>query len=221
MHERAFGLDGVVQIVSGPGVQHLCQRDATQRGCCFVRPRSSSVTCWNRTRLAFRARANAATSCSGVSDTVSACGSFGSKSTNSSPAQKAWKRTGKTRRSASSKCCKQWNADHSPGAGGRTSSSRGSVLTSRRQRSGVVERTAWTSANQVVNEHLLLSDPMPERDRNRSLSHTCFLTGLFLEPLSYPTKQMPGHFLPDVCPEIHLLSSRTPFLFCIKRWTHS
>src|SRR6266568_6369430 len=76
VHERAFGLDGVVQIVSGPGVQHLCQRDATQRGCCFVRPRSSSVTCWNRTRLSCRARANAATSCSGVSDTVSACGSF-------------------------------------------------------------------------------------------------------------------------------------------------
>src|SRR6266571_9200795 len=32
VHERAFGLDGVVQIVSGPGVQHLYQRDATQRG---------------------------------------------------------------------------------------------------------------------------------------------------------------------------------------------
>ena len=78
-------------------------------GCCFVRPRSSSVTCSNRTRLAFRARANAAASCSGASDAVPACGSFGSKSTNSCPAKKAWKRTGKTRRSASSKCCKQWS----------------------------------------------------------------------------------------------------------------
>src|SRR6516164_7561625 len=139
-------------------------------GCCFVRPRSSSVTCLNRRRLAFRARANAATSCSGVSDQVPACGSFGSKSTNSCPAKKTWKRTGKTRRSASSKCCKQWSADHSPAAGGRVSSSMGSVLTSRGPRSGVVERTAWTSANQGVNEYLLLSNPLPEEDSNRSLS---------------------------------------------------
>ncbi len=35
LHERAFGLDGVVQIVNGPGVQHLCQRDGTQRGMPF------------------------------------------------------------------------------------------------------------------------------------------------------------------------------------------
>ena len=77
--------------------------------------------------------------------------------------QKAWKRTGKTRRSASSKCCKHWSADHSPAAGGRVSRSIGSVLTSRCQRSGVVERTAWTSASQVVNEHLLLSILCPKR----------------------------------------------------------
>src|SRR5256885_15683089 len=32
-----------------------------------------------------------------------------------------------------------------------------------------------------------------------------FLTGLFLSPQSYPTKRIPGHFLPDVCPEIHPL----------------
>src|SRR5215467_12397111 len=32
VHERSFGLDGVVQIVSGPGVQHLRQRDRTQSG---------------------------------------------------------------------------------------------------------------------------------------------------------------------------------------------
>jgi hypothetical protein len=174
-------------------------------GCCFVRPRSSSVTCLNRTRLAFRARANATTSCSGVSDAVPACGSFGSKSTNSRPAKKAWKRTGKTRCSASSKCSKHWSADHSPGAGGRVSSSRGSVLTSRCQRSGVVERTACTSANQGVNEHLLLSDPLPEEDRDLSLSYKCFLRGHFLSPPSYPTKRMPGHLLPDVCTEIHPL----------------
>ena len=30
LHQRSFGLDGVVQIVSGPGVQHLLQRDRTQ-----------------------------------------------------------------------------------------------------------------------------------------------------------------------------------------------
>ena len=172
-------------------------------GCCFVRPRSSSVTCLNRTRLSCRARANAAASCSGVSASVPACGSFGSKSTKSCPAKKAWKRTGKTRRSASSKCCKQWSADHSPVAGGRVSRSIGSVLTSRCQRSGVMERTACTSANQVVNEHLLLSDPLPEEDRNRYLSYNCFLTRLFLSPQSYPTKWIPVHFLPDVCPEIH------------------
>src|SRR5437667_3563176 len=171
-------------------------------GCCFVRLRSSSVTCLNKTRLSCRARANATTSCSGVSNAVPTCGSFGSKSTNSCPAKKAWKRTGKTRCSASSKCCKQWSADHSPAAGGRVSRSIGSVLTSRCQRSGVVERTACTSANQGVNKHLLLSDPMPEEDRNRSLSYKCFLTGLFLSPQSYPTKLMLGHFLPDVCPEI-------------------
>ena len=35
LHERSFGLDGVVQIVSSPGVQHLCQRDGTQRGVLF------------------------------------------------------------------------------------------------------------------------------------------------------------------------------------------
>jgi hypothetical protein len=35
LHERSFGLDGVVQIVSGPGVQHLRQRDRTQRGMLF------------------------------------------------------------------------------------------------------------------------------------------------------------------------------------------
>ena len=122
-------------------------------GCCFVRPRSSSVTCLNRRRLSCRARANAATSCEGVSDSVPACGSFGSKSTNSCPAKKAWKRTGKTRRSASSKCCKHWSANHSPAAGGRVSRSIGSVLTSRCQRSGVVERTACTSANQVALSH--------------------------------------------------------------------
>src|SRR6266699_5067609 len=174
-------------------------------GCCFVRPRSSSVTCLNRTRLAFRACANAATSCEGVSDWVLGCGSFGSKSTKSCPVKKAWKRTGKTRRSASSKCCKQWSADHSPAAGGRVSRSIGSVLTSRCQRSGVVERTALTSANQVVNEHLLLSDSMPEEDINRSLSYKSFLTGLFFSPQSYPTKRKPGHCLPDVCAEIHPL----------------
>src|SRR5205807_10564570 len=56
-------------------------------------------------------------------------------------------------------------------AGERVSRSIGSVLTSRCQRSGVVERTACTSANQVVNEHLLLPDPLPEEDRNRSLSY--------------------------------------------------
>src|SRR5260370_18074762 len=177
-------------------------------GCCFVRPRSSSVTCLNRIRLAFRARANAATSCEGVSDSVPACGSFGSKSTNSCPAKKAWKRTGKTRRSASSKCCKQWIADHCPAAGGRVRRSIGSVLTSRCQRSGVVERTARTSSNQVVNEHLLLFDPLPEEDINRSLSSKCFLTGLFLSPQSYPTKRKPGHCLPNVCPEIHPLLRR-------------
>jgi hypothetical protein len=79
------------------------------------------------------------------------------------------------------------------------------VLTSRCQRSGVVERTACTSANQVVNEHLLLSDPLPEEDRNSYLSYKCFLTALFLSPQSYPTTRMPGHFLPDVCAEIHPL----------------
>jgi len=30
LHERSFCLDGVVQIVSRPGVQQLCQRDDTQ-----------------------------------------------------------------------------------------------------------------------------------------------------------------------------------------------
>src|SRR6266571_5450374 len=35
LHERSFGLDGVVQIVSCPGVQHLCQSDDTQRGMLF------------------------------------------------------------------------------------------------------------------------------------------------------------------------------------------
>ena len=35
LHERSFGLDGVVQIVSCPCVQHLCQRDDTQRGMLF------------------------------------------------------------------------------------------------------------------------------------------------------------------------------------------
>src|SRR2546427_5039462 len=129
-------------------------------------------------------KTNAATSCEGVSDSVPACGSFGSKSTNSCPAKKAWKRRGKTRRSASSTCCKQWSADHSPAAGGRVSRSIGSVLTSRGPRSGVVERTARTSANQVVNEHLLLSDPLPEEDRNLSLSYKCFLRGHFLSPPS-------------------------------------
>jgi len=34
-HERSLGLDGVVQIVSGPGVQHLCQRDGAQHGMLF------------------------------------------------------------------------------------------------------------------------------------------------------------------------------------------
>ena len=89
-------------------------------------------------------------------------------------ATKAWKRIGKTRRSASSKCCKHWSADHSPAAGGRVNRSIGSVLTSRCQRSGVVERIAWTSANQVVNEHLLLSDSLPEEGRKTSLSYTCY-----------------------------------------------
>src|SRR6266700_7488807 len=35
LHERSFGLDGVVQIVSGPSVQHLRQCDRTQRGMLF------------------------------------------------------------------------------------------------------------------------------------------------------------------------------------------
>ena len=35
LHERSFCLDGVVQIVSCPGVQHLCQSDDTQRGMLF------------------------------------------------------------------------------------------------------------------------------------------------------------------------------------------
>src|SRR5215470_4903781 len=35
LHERSFGLDGVVQIVSCPGVQHLCQRDGSQSGMLF------------------------------------------------------------------------------------------------------------------------------------------------------------------------------------------
>ena len=35
MHERSFGLDGVVQVVGCPGVQHLCQSDGTQRGMLF------------------------------------------------------------------------------------------------------------------------------------------------------------------------------------------
>src|SRR5205823_13374736 len=43
LHERSFGLDGVVQIVSRPGVQHLCQRDDTQRGM-LLRP-SQTVIC--------------------------------------------------------------------------------------------------------------------------------------------------------------------------------
>ena len=35
LHERSFGLDGVVQIVSSPGVQHLCQSDSAQLGMLF------------------------------------------------------------------------------------------------------------------------------------------------------------------------------------------
>ncbi len=35
LHERSFGLDGVVQVVGCPGVQHLCQSDGTQRGMLF------------------------------------------------------------------------------------------------------------------------------------------------------------------------------------------
>ncbi len=35
LHERSFGLDGMVQIVSCPSVQHLCQSDDTQRGMLF------------------------------------------------------------------------------------------------------------------------------------------------------------------------------------------
>ena len=30
LHECPFGLDGMVQIVSGPGMQHLCQSDSAQ-----------------------------------------------------------------------------------------------------------------------------------------------------------------------------------------------
>lgn len=32
LHECAFGLDSVVQIVSGPRLKHLCQRDGPQLG---------------------------------------------------------------------------------------------------------------------------------------------------------------------------------------------
>ena len=35
LHERSFGLDGVVQVVGCPGVHHLCQSDGTQRGMLF------------------------------------------------------------------------------------------------------------------------------------------------------------------------------------------
>src|SRR5262252_8063677 len=50
--------------------------------------------------------------------------------------------------------------------------------------------------------------PMPEEDRNRSLSYTCFLTDFFRSPQSYTTEQKPGHCLPDVCVEIHPLKWR-------------
>lgn len=128
-------------------------------GCCLVRPRSSSFRGSSRIRLSWRARTNTATSCSGVSASRSACCWFGSKSTNCCPVKKAWTRTGKTWCSASTKCCKQRSADHSPAAGGRVSRSVGSVLTSRCQRSGVVERTASTCSTKLFNEHLLLSFP--------------------------------------------------------------
>ena len=203
LHERSFCLDGVVQIVSRPGVQHLCQSDDTQHGMLF-RPAQVVI------RHLFeqdKARFSSACECLHQllrSQSFSACVRFvWIEIDELLSCQKAWRRTGKTRRSASSKCCKHWSADHSPAVGGRVSRSIGSVLTSRSQRSGVVERIALTSANQVVNEHPLLSDSMSEEDKNSYLSYTCFLTGLFLPPQSYPTKRTSGHFLPDVCPEIH------------------
>jgi hypothetical protein len=57
---------------------------------------------------------------------------------------------------------------------------------------------------------------MPEDDKNSYLSYKCILTGLFLSPQSYPTKWTPGHFLPDVCPEIHPLMWR-PVIFRLSR----
>ena len=203
LHERSFCLDGVVQIVSCPGVQHLCQSDDTQRGMLF-RPAQVIIR-----HLFEQDKARFSSACERLhqllgSQSFSACVRFVWIEIDELLSyQKACKRTGKTRRSASSRCCKQWSADHSPAAGGRVSRSRGSVLTSRCQCSGVVERIAWTSASQVVNEHLLLSDSMSEEDKNSYLSSKCFLTGLFLPPQSYPTKRTSGHCLPDVCPEIH------------------
>jgi hypothetical protein len=52
------------------------------------------------------------------------------------------------------------------------------------------------SANQGVNEHLLLSDPLPEEDRNRSLSYKSFLAGLFLSLNHTPQNGFPATFYP-------------------------
>ena len=158
LHECSFGLDGVHQIVGCPRMKHLCQGDCTQLRMLYS-PSQIVILHLLKQDKAFLTRA-----CErsykllrrSVHQGLGAAG-CGSKASKFCPAKKARNRTGKFRRSASSKCCKQLSADHSPAAGGRVSRSMGSVSTSRCQRSGVVDKTACTCSTSVFNVNLLLN----------------------------------------------------------------
>ena len=115
-------------------------------GCRPVRSRSAAVTPASTARFSARAAASSLTTSPGVRSG----GWPGSKATRSPPARMARSRAPNTARSVSTRWFKQSAADHSPGAGGRVSSSPLAASTRLCQRAGVVERIRRAASRRSV-----------------------------------------------------------------------
>jgi hypothetical protein len=144
LHQSALGLHSVHQIVRRPLVHQLVERD---RAKLLVDDLARQIVRGEAVKQAqavgaqYAKFAGQGRGCRRA-PTERVPWLSGSKASKLRPASKARVRGTNTKRSASIRCCKQFSADHWPGAAGRLNRSAGSDWARWSQREAVVARTA-------------------------------------------------------------------------------